>query len=105
MLSALASETPSLGRFVLETVGVLALLAVAAWLAVRLLGPRMRSGRRRRLRVVERLALEPRRSLYVVEVDGLPYLLGVADGSVRLLQRLDPPAPEPPAPPDDGEDE
>ncbi len=105
MLSALASEAPSLGRFVLETAGVLALLALAAWLAVRFIGPRIRSGRRRRLRVVERLALEPRRSLYVVEVDGLPYLLGVADGSVRLLQKLDPIEPEPPSSPGDGENE
>lgn len=90
-----------LGILVVETVAILALIAAVAWLFVRFVAPRLRGvkGRRSRMRLLERLPLEPRRSLYVVEVDGAPLLIGVADGSVRLLRELEPG--EPPA--DDGE--
>jgi len=81
-----------LGLLVVETVAILAVIAAAAWLFVRFAAPRLRGvkGHRSRMRLLERLPLEPRRSLYVVEVDGAPLLIGVADGSVRLLKELAP---------------
>lgn len=41
------------------------------------------------LRVVARLALEPRRTLYVVEAAGRYLLVGVGDGPMAVLAELD----------------
>lgn len=49
-------------------------------------------GRRREggvLKVVARLSLEPRRSLYVVEAAGRHLLVGVGDGPMAVLAELD----------------
>jgi flagellar biogenesis protein FliO len=64
----------------------LALGAVRAWRGRRPAGP---------MRVVARLALEPRRALYVVEVDGRRLLVGVGDGPLTLLCELQPGQPVP----------
>ena len=89
MFLAEQAATTGYGAYIGQTIGVLALLALLAWILARFVAPRLRgAGGRSRLRVVERLPLEPRRSLYVVEVDGEPMLLGVADGSVRLIKEL-----------------
>ena len=86
-----SSAGANLGLLVVETIVILALIAAAAWLFVRFVGPRLRGVKgKSRMRLLERLPLEPRRSLYIVEVDGAPYLFGVADGSVRLLKELEP---------------
>ena len=85
-----SSTGANLGLLVVETVAILALIAAAAWLFVRFVAPRLRGVKgASRMRMLERLPLEPRRSLYVVEVDGAPLLIGVADGSVRLLKELE----------------
>ena len=68
----------------------LALLAVCA-LAVfvlRLLRRRSPAGRSS-LRVIDRLSLEPRRTLYVVEAAGRYLLVGVGDGPMTVLAELD----------------
>jgi flagellar protein FliO/FliZ len=86
-----SSPTTDLGLLVVQTVAILALIALAAWAFVRFVGPRLRGARgKSRMRLIERLPIEPRRSLVVVEVDGTPLLLGVADGSIRLLKELEP---------------
>jgi len=87
-----SSAGANLGLLVVETVAILSLIAAAAWLFVRFVAPRLRGvrGKQPRMRLLERLPLEPRRSLYIVEVDGAPHLFGVADGSVRLLKELGP---------------
>jgi flagellar protein FliO/FliZ len=86
-----SSAGADLGLLVVETVAILALIAAAAWLFVRFVAPRLRGIKgESRMRVLERLPLEPRRSLYIVEVDGAPHLIGVADGSIRLLKELAP---------------
>ena len=41
------------------------------------------------MRVVGRLALEPRRSIYLVEVGGRCLVVGVGDGPMALLSELD----------------
>ena len=89
------------GLLIMETLLILGLIAVAAWAVVRFGRHRFgAAGGERRMRVVERLPLEPRRSLYLVEVDGAALLLGAADGSVRLIKELDNCTVGTPAPPE-----
>jgi flagellar biosynthetic protein FliO len=45
------------------------------------------------MRVVGRLGLEPRRSIYLVEVGGRCFMVGVGDGPMTLLGEVDAPAP------------
>jgi flagellar biosynthetic protein FliO len=83
-------------------VTLLAFLAVilAAWLAARWLmrrmyGPGAASGGR--IRVVERVPLEPRRTLYLVEAGEKLLLLGSTDHGIQVLaeftrEQLPPPA-------------
>jgi flagellar biosynthetic protein FliO len=86
-----AQSWQALGIFVLETLAALAIIALAAWAVVRFgRGWLARGGRQGRMRIVERLVLEPRRSIYLIEVDGKTMLIGSSDGSVRLLENLGP---------------
>jgi flagellar biosynthetic protein FliO len=103
MLPCTALGIGTVGLQLLKAVAVLAAILAAAWAFRRFAAPRL--GLRPpagRMRVIERLPLEPRRSLYLVEVDGVPHLIGVAEGSVRLLDR--PERLAPPATPVAGED-
>ena len=71
---------------VLKTVLVLALIAGGAWAVVRFGGSRLkRFSGPRRMRVIEKLALEPRRSIYMIDIDGKTIVVGVSDMSIRLL--------------------
>jgi len=45
------------------------------------------------MRVVGRLGLEPRRAIYLVEVGGRCFMVGVGDGPMTLLSEVDAPAP------------
>lgn len=85
----LAESWQGYGIFILETLAALALIAVGAWAVVRFGGARLRGRMKQgRLKVVERLVLEPRRSVYLIEVDGDTLLIGVSDGSIRLIKSL-----------------
>lgn len=46
----------------------------------------------RRVKVIERVGLDPKRALFLVEVDGRQLLLGAGEGGVVLLKEM---APEP----------
>ena len=77
------------GIFILETLAALAVVALVAWLITRygwthFLG----KSRQGRMKVIERLALDPKRAVYLIEVDGETLLVGSGDG-VRLLKKLD----------------
>ncbi len=78
------------GLFILETLVALAFIGICAWSIVRFGRPRLlgKPGGGR-MKMVERIALEPRRSLYLVEVDGKPLLISASEGSVRLIKELD----------------
>src|SRR5262245_32069991 len=70
---------------------VLVLVCVVAWLVVRF-GGRWIAGARGRARgmdVIARLPLEPRRSLYVVEVAGKTLLVGTSEMGLSVLSELD----------------
>jgi flagellar protein FliO/FliZ len=75
---------------------LLLLVAVAVWLLWR--RPRNAAGRRTRssLRTLEASALGPRDRLLLVECEGRRYLLSQGVQGVRLLDRLDSPAPDEP---------
>ena len=80
----------SYGLFILETVAALAIISLAGWAVVRFGGPRLSLSRKnRRLKLIERLVLEPRRSVHLVEVDGKTLLIGTSDRSVHLLKTMD----------------
>jgi len=79
----------SIGPLALQllwTFGTLAVLGALAWLAVRVVTPVIDRRRgQKRMRVVEKLPLEPGRSLYLVEVDGRDALIGVCAGQLTSL--------------------
>jgi flagellar biosynthetic protein FliO len=82
------------GLFLLETFLVLGAVCVLAWLVLRFglrrlaLGPAGAPGGP--LRVLVRLPLEPRRTLYVVEAAGKHLLLGTSEsGPMAVLAELD----------------
>ena len=71
---------------------VLAGVCIAAFVIVRLFGRFLATGRVRGahlLDVVARMPLEPRRSLYVVEVAGKTLLVGTSEMGLSVLSELD----------------
>ena len=83
-----AGAATSYGLFILETVIALAVIALAGWAVVRFSGRRFgRGGKNPRMKLIERLVLEPRRSIHLVEVDGETLLIGTSERSVALLDK------------------
>ena len=76
------------GMYLLQTTLALVGVSALAIVALRLL--RRVPSTPRGLRVVARLPLEPRRTLYVVEAAGKLLLVGVGDGPMTTLAELDP---------------
>jgi flagellar protein FliO/FliZ len=88
LLDAAAELGSGYGAYLVQT--ALALVAVSALALVTLRLLRRRAGPGGPgLRVVARLALEPRRSIYVVEAAGRYLVVGVGDGPMALLAELD----------------
>jgi len=86
---ALASE-PSYGWFLLETLLALVAVCALAWFLLRWLSRRAYGlGGRGPIRVLARQALEPRRTLYVVEAGGKTLLIGAGEGPLATLAELD----------------
>jgi flagellar protein FliO/FliZ len=64
-------------------------VCLLAWGALRLLAGRGVGKASGVVRVLARCPLEPRRSVYVIEVAGRCFLVGVGDGPMALLAELD----------------
>jgi flagellar protein FliO/FliZ len=82
----------SYGDLLLTSLVVLGAVCVAAFVVVRLVGRLFATGRARGasvLDVVARYPLEPRRSLYVVEVAGKTLLVGTSEMGLSVLSELD----------------
>lgn len=82
----------SYGDLLVTSLLVLGAVCVAAFVAVRLFGRVLATGRARGahlLDVVARVPLEPRRSLYVVEVAGKTLLVGTSEMGLSVLTELD----------------
>jgi flagellar protein FliO/FliZ len=82
----------SYGDLLVTSLVVLAAVCIAAFVVVRLVGRFLATGRTRGghlLDVVARMPLEPRRSLYVVEVPGKMLLVGTSEMGLTVLSELD----------------
>lgn len=82
----------SYGDLLITSLVVLAGVCVAAFVGVRLVGRWLATARSHGgdvMAVVARLPLEPRRSLYVVEVAGKTLLVGTSEMGLSLLSELD----------------
>lgn len=82
----------SYGDLLVTSLVVLGGVCVAAFVVVRLVGRFLATGRARGahlLDVVARVPLEPRRSLYVVEVAGKTLLVGTSEMGLSVLSELD----------------
>jgi len=98
-----AAELPGgYGVALLQSLLALAAVCVLAWVVLRWAAKRgARFGSSTRVKVLERAALDARRSLFLVEVGERVLLVGVGDGGApSLLTEIDPetlPEPAPPA--------
>ncbi|MGE0551580.1 MAG: FliO/MopB family protein [Kofleriaceae bacterium] len=82
----------SYGDLLVTSLVVLAAVCIAAFVVVRVMGRFLATGRVRGahlLDVVARVPLEPRRSLYVVEVAGKALLVGTSEMGLSVLSELD----------------
>ena len=80
------------GDMLVTSLLVLGVVCIVAFVAVRLLGRVLATGRARGahlMDVVARVPLEPRRSLYVVEVAGKTLLVGTSEMGLSVLSELD----------------
>ncbi len=91
-MPAQGAAAASYGDLLVTSLLVLGGVCVAAFVLVRLLGRFLATGRVRGahlLDVVARVPLEPRRSLYVVEVAGKTLLVGTSEMGLSVLSELD----------------
>src|SRR5579872_5880667 len=80
------------GDMLVTSLVVLGVVCVAAVVLVRFAARFMTTGRARGARVLDvvaRMPLEPRRSLYVVEVAGKTLLVGTSEMGLSVLSELD----------------
>ncbi len=92
MLGTGGDAGASYGDLLVTSLIVLGAVCIAAFVAVRLFGRYLSAGRVRGahlLDVVARVPLEPRRSLYVVEVAGKTLLVGTSEMGLSVLSELD----------------
>src|SRR3954453_12513744 len=82
----------SYGDLLITSLVVLGVVCIAAFVAVRVFGRLLATGRARGahlMDVVARVPLEPRRALYVVEVAGKTLLVGTSEMGLSVLTELD----------------
>ncbi|MBL0221121.1 MAG: flagellar biosynthetic protein FliO [Myxococcales bacterium] len=82
----------SYGDLLVTSIVVLAVVCLVAFAVVKLIGRFLATGRVRGahlLDVIARVPLEPRRSLYVVEVAGKTLLVGTSEMGLSVLTELD----------------
>ena len=86
-------EQPSLFVTSVKTLGalllVLALIIIAAWAARKYLHFLPKSaGRNDHIQIISVRALGPKRSVYLLEVEGARILVGSSDGGINLLKEF-----------------
>jgi flagellar protein FliO/FliZ len=91
MMLAAGALPGGYGWYLLQTLLALAAVCALAWVVLRWGVRRLYGGASSgRVRVLERVPLDPRRSLYLVEVGGKVLLLGAGDGPMTTLAEVDP---------------
>jgi len=86
----LPAGTTGFGVQLFQSAMALVGVCVAAWLVLRWIAQRQygANGAPRNLRVLERVALDPRKSVFLVEAGSRVFLLGASDQSVNTLAEL-----------------
>lgn len=85
-------EELNFGMLLLRMLIFLALVVALIWLLLRKFLPMLAQSaslRNRNVQILERLPIDARRSLLVVEVQERVYLLGNAEGQINVLMELD----------------
>jgi len=85
-----AGELPSLGGSLVLSFLSLALVCLLAYLTLRWLSRRGAWRTEGLVRVLARCVLEPRRAVYLLQVAGRCFLVGVGDGPMVVLAEIDP---------------
>lgn len=88
MANDLGDPLTALIRMILVLAGVLLLAYLILHKGLGKLGAKLRQGRL--IRVIDRVGLEPKKTLYLVEVGNRHVLLGSGEGGIRFLTELDP---------------
>ena len=87
--------TSGYGWALIQMVGALVVVCLLAYLILRLVtrvldrGLGQRYAPARTIKVLERCALAPGKTLWLVEAAGRVFLLGAAEGGIRLLSEVD----------------
>lgn len=85
-------EEINFGMLILRMFIFLALVIALIWLLLRKFLPMIAQSpafRNRNVKIIERVPLDTKRSLLVVEVQERVYLLGSAEGQINVLMELD----------------
>lgn len=92
-MGASAADLPGLGNSFALSLVSLAVVCLLAYLVLRWFSRRGVGGRSEGpVRVLARCSLEPRRAVYLLQVAGRCFLVGVGDGPMSLLAEIDPAA-------------
>ena len=84
-----AAELPGLAGSLAVSFLSLGVVCLVAYAALRLISARRAGGDKGPLRLVARTALEPKRSLLVVDVAGRGFLLASSEAGVAVIAELD----------------
>jgi flagellar biogenesis protein FliO len=89
-MGASAADLPGLGSSFALSLVSLAVVCLAAYGALRWFSRRGVGRSEGPVRVLSRCSLEPRRAVYLLQVAGRCFLVGVGDGPMSLLAEIDP---------------
>ncbi|MGA7742027.1 MAG: flagellar biosynthetic protein FliO [Polyangia bacterium] len=88
-MGASAADLPGLGSSFALSLVSLALVCLLAYLSLRWFSRRGAGRGEGPVRVLARCSLEPRRVVYLLQVAGRCFLVGVGDGPMSLLAEID----------------
>ena len=91
-MGASAADLPGLGSSFALSLVSLALVCLLAYVALRWFSRRGVGRSEGPVRILARCSLEPRRAVYLLQVAGRCFLVGVGDGPMALLAEFDPAA-------------
>jgi len=91
-MGASATDLPGLGSSFALSLLSLAVVCLLAYGALRWFSRRGVGRSEGSVRVLARCSLEPRRAVYLLQVAGRCFLVGVGDGPMSLLAEIDPAA-------------
>lgn len=88
-MGASATDLPGLGSSFALSLVSMAFVCLLAYVALRWFSRRGAGRNEGPLRILARCPLEPRRAVYLLQVAGRCFLVGVGDGPMSLLAEID----------------